>query len=70
MSEAGSSMGGVQRYNSLQEYAEENRDRLVEILRHSGDNYARGCALAALCETRDNEDIEQVIDELEKEVKK
>jgi hypothetical protein len=70
MSDAESQTSVIDEYNSLEEYADRNLDTLVRVLRHSGNNYARGCALAAICETRNSEDIEKVIDELKKETER
>ena len=67
MASAESSSGG-RCQETLEEYVANNRDILVNILRHGSDNFARGCALAVLTEVGDVENIERVIDVLEEEI--
>jgi len=65
-SQAGS--GSPDKYEDLREYADENRDDLLNILRHGTDNFARGCALTALLYGSDRPELQNVIEILEQEV--
>lgn len=47
------------------EYVRENRDTLVEIIKHGTDPFVRSLALAALVEFGDEPDLERVRHELE-----
>lgn len=58
----------VDENEDLREYADENRDALVNILRHGTDNFARGCALTALLYGSDRPELQNVIEILEQEV--
>lgn len=49
---------------SMEQYVTQNRDTLVEVLRHCDDNYTRACALAMLKNGGDARDIELVRREL------
>ena len=60
--------GDPDKYEDLREYADENRDTLVNILHHGTDNFARGCALAALLYGSDRPEIQKTIEILEGEV--
>jgi hypothetical protein len=62
------SPGGSDEYEDLREYADENREDLLNILRHGTDNFARGCALTALLYGSDRPELQGVIEILEKEV--
>jgi hypothetical protein len=62
------SSADVDEYEDLREYVNQNRDTLVKILRHGTDNFARGCALAALLYGSDKPDLQKTIEILEKEV--
>jgi len=50
------------------DYVRQNRQDLVEILKHGTDPFARALALAALVEFGDEPDIERVRHELEQAV--
>ena len=60
--------GGFDDHENLREYADENRDALVTVLRYSSDNFARGCALTALLHGSDRPELQNVIEILEGEV--
>lgn len=60
--------GGFDNHENLREYADENRDALVTVLRYSSDNFARGCALTALLYGSDRPELQEVIEILEQEV--
>lgn len=47
-------------------YVRENRDTLVEILKHGNDDFVRALALAALVEFGEDPDIEAVKRDLER----
>lgn len=49
-----------------QAYVRENRETLVEILKHGNDDFVRALALAALVEFGDDPDIEAVRRELDR----
>jgi len=48
------------------EYVRNNREALVEIIKHGNDPFIRSLALAALVEYGDDPDIEKVRRELER----
>ena len=58
----------IEENEDLREYADKNHDTLVNILRHSTDSFARGCALVALVYGSDRPELQNVIDILEEEV--
>ena len=62
------SSADIEEQDDLREYADKNRETLVNILRHSTDNFARGCALVALVYGSDRPEIQDVIEILEEEV--
>lgn len=47
-------------------YVKENREQLVEILKHGNDEFVRALILAALIEFGDDPDIEAVRQELDR----
>lgn len=47
------------------QYVRENRDTLVEIIKHSNDTFVRALCLAALVEYGDTPDVEAVRAELD-----
>lgn len=47
-----------------EEYVRENRETLVDIIKHGTDQFVRALALAALVEYGDDPDLEQVRHEL------
>lgn len=47
------------------QYIRENRDTLVEIIKHSNDTFVRALCLAALVEYGDTPDVEAVRSELD-----
>jgi len=65
---AGDGAGSPAQYDSIEEYVKQNRDALTRVLKHGNDNFARGCALAALTRGGEAEDIEQVKQQLEDEL--
>lgn len=68
MSSRTMSSAEVDEYEDLRDYADRNRDTLVNILRHSTDNFARGCALAVLIYGSDKPEIQNVVEILKQEV--
>lgn len=52
--------------SSANQYVRENRDTLVEIIKHGSDPFVRSLALAALVEFGSNPDLERVQRELER----
>lgn len=51
--------------DEIAEYVRENRDVIANVLRHSQDPYARGCALALLMHGGTSRDVESVKQEVE-----
>jgi len=47
-----------------EEYVSKNEDKLVRIIKHSNNTFARALALAALVEYSDTPDVDEVISEL------
>jgi len=62
------SSADIEEQDDLREYADKNRETLVNILRHSTDNFARGCALVALVYGSGRPELQNVIEILEQEV--
>lgn len=48
-----------------EQYVDENRDLLVDVLRHGDDPYARACALILLKEGGSERDVEEIKREIE-----
>lgn len=46
-------------------YVQENRDRLVQIIRHSDDPFARACAWTMLDRYTPDQEIDELHDELD-----
>jgi hypothetical protein len=46
-------------------YVQENRDRLVQIIRHSDDPFARACAWTMLDRYTPDREIDELHDELD-----
>lgn len=48
------------------EYVRENKETLVDIIKHSDDSFVRSLCIAALAEYGEDPDIEEVLEELER----
>ena len=51
--------------DEIQQYVDENADRLRRVIRHSDDTYARACAWALLDVGSDGPELQQLRNELE-----
>lgn len=47
-------------------YVEQNRDQLIDIIRHSDDEFVRALCISAIYEYGSNPSISEIIDDLER----